>query len=147
LIKKKTHVQIKIFNEIKAIDSPINTIMAPMMMGFLTCLYIPLITIFFVGFQGARVPLPILIKVNVVIAIHKRPIDIIRTSIENIHTLLMAKLFSIIQGINNKAVKGRTSDVKCLNTLFISLYLVADGYKYATNRHIVKGVLTTLLFF
>jgi hypothetical protein len=42
-----------------AMDSPINTVNTPMIIGFLTCPYIPSTINFFGGLQGASVPFPV----------------------------------------------------------------------------------------
>ena len=66
---KKIVTHMNILNDSIAIDSPIRTIITPIIIGFLTYLYIPFITNFLVGLQGARVPSPNLMNPEIVLAI------------------------------------------------------------------------------
>lgn len=64
------------FTDKIAIASPASTVNTPIIIGFLTYLYIPPVINFFVGLHGARVPFPVLTKVDIVIIITERPMHI-----------------------------------------------------------------------
>ena len=64
------------FSDNIVIDSPINTIKTPVIIGFLTCPYKSLIISFLVGLQGAKVPFPILMNIEIVLIIRYNPMNI-----------------------------------------------------------------------
>ena len=108
---KKIKAQIIMFNDNIDIDSPIKTINTPIIIGFLTYLYIPVITSFFVGFQGANVPLPILMNDIIVDIIKNNPIQINIMPDNKEKIFLMVIFLSINKGIKINAVNGSIKGV------------------------------------
>ena len=84
---KNIKVHIKTFSDKIASDSPVNTISTPIIIGFLTYLYIPSITSFPVGLHGASVPLPILTNFVIVSIIIYKPVNISRRPASNANIL------------------------------------------------------------
>lgn len=102
-----------------AVDSPVSTINTPIIMGFLTYLYMPVITSFFVGLQGARVPFPIFIKLIMFGMIIINP-EIMRINpVTNVEKCFIDKSFSIQKGTSINTIKGSMKEIRFFKTIFI----------------------------
>lgn len=83
------------FNDNIVMVSPINTVKTPNIIGFLTYPYIPQIINFLVGLQGANVPFPIFIKLDIVRIITYNPRIIIISPITKVEIYFMDMFFSM----------------------------------------------------
>jgi hypothetical protein len=107
-------------------DSPINTVNTPMIIGFLTCPYIPSTINFFGGLQGASVPFPFLINVDIVMIMKQNPTAIIIKPIKKVHSCLITMFFSINKGTRINTMMGRINEKSCFVTVFILKELRAE---------------------
>ena len=109
-IIKKTNAHKSIFKEVIQIDSPINTVKTPIIIGFLTYLYIPDVTKYCVGFHGANVPFPIFIKEMIVTVMTHKPININIIPVKKDDTLITNMFFSMYNGTKTKTVTGKIKE-------------------------------------
>jgi hypothetical protein len=109
----------KIFKDIIASDSPASTIKTPVIIGFLTYPYIPEVTSFFVGLQGANVPLPIRMTVDIAIIRIYKPMQMKTSPEKKTGKFLTDRSRSMIKGIIISTVTGNRNERICFIKFFM----------------------------
>ena len=112
-IIKKANAHKKILKDRIATDSPNRTINTPIIIGFLTYRYGPAITNFLVGFQGAKVPFPILMNREIQTIMSDKPKHIISNPIIKTEMFPGEIFFSIPKGTITNTAMGRINEKIC----------------------------------
>ena len=109
------------FSDRNMIDSPVKIIKTPVIIGFLTWLYIPVVTRLTVGLQGARVPFPMRMNKEMVLNMIYKPPKIRNSPPNRLHPFLTERSFSIQVGTKINTKKGKTKEINCFSILFIEI--------------------------